>query len=199
MPISSLIASGIETLCNGFLSLDERSSDRRRLLTGKVLGICLRPFPQCYFVISETRVDVLSHFEGECDCELSLDLLAISQLSRPDAVVTLIKNETLDMSGDIKLAQQFAELFATVEVDLEEKLSRYMGDGPSHLFVGQLREVARALSGFFRSQASQMGEAIVDEYQLAVGRCEYQVFCHDIVVLEAELKHLDERIGGLDK
>jgi ubiquinone biosynthesis protein UbiJ len=197
MPFSALITSGIEAFSNRFLALDERSSSRRRALVGKILAIHLKPLPTCYFVVSETQIDVLGQFEGRTDCQLCLVLTALPKLAETDGVVSLIKSGELELKGDIKLAQQFSDLFASVDADIEEKISRYIGDGPAYLLCQQIHVFTEGLRSQLAYQTQHLGEVLIEEWRLAVGLSEFDLWRRDVDAIAAEIDAVSLRIDRL--
>ncbi|MEZ9856699.1 SCP2 domain-containing protein, partial [Vibrio breoganii] len=83
------------------------------------------------FVFSQ-QIDVLSEYEGQPDCYLSLNLSVLPELREQSNITKLIKQDKLILEGDIQLAQKFAQLMTDCKPDLEEWLSRVTGDVVAH-------------------------------------------------------------------
>ncbi|GGB03326.1 ubiquinone biosynthesis accessory factor UbiJ [Agarivorans gilvus] len=199
MPLSSLFSAGVEALSNQLLNLDEGSTQRRSQLAGKVLAITIQPLPCCYFVVSEQQLDVLNKYEGEPDCRLSLNLLTLAELKQADRIPSLIKQDKLQLEGDIKLAQQFADLFLQLEPDLEEKLSQRIGDVAAYQLLSKSRMLAEALSKVFAQAPVKLTELANEEWKLSVGQVEYQSWQRQVQKLAADCEQLARRIEGLSK
>jgi ubiquinone biosynthesis protein UbiJ len=199
MPLSSLISAGVEALSNQVLALDENSSARRGQLAGKVLAIKISPLPCFYFVISEQQLDVLSQYEAEADCNLSMSLFTLAELKQADKIPSLIKQDKLQLEGDIKLAQQFADLFLQLDPDFEEKLSQRIGDVAAYQVMSKSRMVAKALNSLVKTTPEKLNEMASEEWQLLVGQLEYQSWQQQVQALSADLEKLSGRIEALSK
>lgn len=197
MPLSSLFSAGVEALSNQLLDLDEGSTQRRSPLAGKVLGITIQPLPCIYFVVSEQQLDVLNKYEGEPDCSLSLNLFTLAELKQVDRIPSLIKQDKLQLEGDIKLAQQFADLFLQLEPDLEEKLSQRIGDVAAYQVLSKSRMLAEALSKACAQAPVKLTELANEEWKLTVGQAEYQQWQRQVQALAADCEQLARRIEDL--
>lgn len=199
MPLSSLISAGVEALSNQVLSLDESSSQRRSQLAGKVLAIKIQPLPCFYFVISEQQLDVLNQYEAVADCSLSMSLFTLAELKQADRIPSLIKQDKLQLEGDIKLAQQFADLFLQLDPDFEEKLSQRIGDVAAYQVVSKGRMVAEALNRAFNKAPDKITELASEEWKLLVGQLEYQAWQQQVQTLAKDLDSLAARIQELSE
>ncbi len=86
--------------------------------------------------------------------------------ARPDLVLTLTQSSPLDLArttargdkpavriqGDVQLAAEINWLVDHVRWDLEEDLSRVIGDAPAHALADAARRVAQGLRGFVGSR-----------------------------------------------
>lgn len=202
MPLLSLFSAGVETGINSLQSWDRQGQARRKKLAGKVFSIELKELPcPFYFVISAQKVDVLGEFEGKPDVLVKLSITALDELKDSAKTTSLIKQEKLEVEGDIQLLQQFAQLLTEMDIDWEDELSRYVGDVLAHkLCYGLLQ--AKSLAGKQLCRLQQnIGEVITEEYRLAPGPLEVAYFCDEVSALEkrtnatlARLEQLAEQI-----
>ena len=92
------------------------------------------------------------------DAEISGSLLNLAALagSHPEEV---IQRGDVTIRGDAEVAQKFRELAMLLKPDVEEELSRLIGDTPAH----QALRLVRMATGFGR-RAAQTGVRNVAEY-----------------------------------
>ncbi len=185
MPLLNLISAGVETGINSLQLWDRQGQVRRKKLAGKVFSIELIELPKpFYFVISPQQVDVLGEFEGQADVVVKLSVTALEDLKDSAKTTSLIKQDKLEVEGDIQLLQQFAQLLTEMEIDWEDELSRYLGDVLAHKLcygVGQIKRLAgQQLCRIQRNVA----EVITEEYRLAPGPLEVAYFCDQVSELE---------------
>ncbi len=130
-----------------------------------------------------------------------VNLLALAG-SEPEA---LLQRGAIRMRGDVDLAQRYRELALLLKPDLEEELSRFVGDAPAH----QLMRLALGAVDFGRRAAStatlNAAEYLAHESRDLVPRAEAEVFLEgvdrlreDVDRLEARLALLEQRLGDAD-
>ncbi|MCE2571088.1 ubiquinone biosynthesis accessory factor UbiJ [Motilimonas eburnea] len=197
MPLLNLISAGVETGINSLQQWDRQGQARRKKLAGKVFSIELKELPKpFYFVISTQQVDVLGEYEGTPDVRVKLSVTALDELKDSAKTTSLIKQDKLEVEGDIQLLQQFAQLLTEMDIDWEDELSRYLGDVLAHKLcygLGQARRVAgRQLCRIQRNVA----EVITEEYRLAPSPLEVAFFCDQVTQLE---QHSEQVFARLDK
>ena len=112
----------------------------------------------------------------------------------PDVTVTL---PVLTVSGEPELAAVVGELARTLRWDVEEDLSRIVGDVVAHRAVRAARELWR----WQREAAARIGEALSayasEEPQLLVGEAELRAFAGDVERLAQALDELEQRVARL--
>jgi ubiquinone biosynthesis protein UbiJ len=63
----------------------------------------------------------------------------------------------VDVRGDVQFAAEVAWLAENVRWDLEEDLSRWIGDGPAHGVVSVAQRVVQAVRGFLPKASAERG------------------------------------------
>ena len=111
----------------------------------------------------------------------------------PSAVITLS-----GVSGGGGFADELRYLARNLRPDVEEELSRVVGD----VAAQRIGDGVRAIARWQRDAAARAGEAladyVVDERKLAVRRAELAQLAADIARLAAVLAALEQRIARLD-
>ena len=93
--------------------------------------------------------------------------------ARPDLVLTLTQTSPFDLArsaasgdkpavliqGDVQLAAEVNWLVDHVRWDIEEDLSRVIGDAPAHALANAGRRIAKALRGFVPRRDGDFGAA----------------------------------------
>jgi ubiquinone biosynthesis protein UbiJ len=112
----------------------------------------------------------------------------------PEAV---LQRGDVRIQGDVEIAQKFREVFFLLRPDLEEELSRLIGDAPAH----QLGRAARAVAGWglnaARSAALNVAEYLGHERGDLVPRPEGESFFHDVDRFREAVDRLDARLAML--
>ncbi|MDO6527458.1 ubiquinone biosynthesis accessory factor UbiJ [Motilimonas sp. 1_MG-2023] len=198
MPLLSLISAGVEAGINSLQLLDRQGQARRKKLAGKVFSIELKELPSpFYFVISSQQVDVLGEYEGQPDVLVKLSISALDELKDSAKTTSLIKQEKLEVEGDIQLLQQFAQLLTEMDIDWEDELSRYLGDVFAHKLCYGLLQVKRLAGQQLCRLQHNIGEIITEEYRLAPGPLEVAYFCDEVSALEKRTHATSARLAQL--
>lgn len=133
MSLNDLFCAALETGLNKLQELDGSSKKQRKKLAERVIAITFKEFNKSlYFVISEQQIDILSSFDGSTDCTIQLSVFALNDLKNNQKLTMLIREGQLDVIGDIQLAQQFAQLITTMDIDWEALLANKIGDVLAH-------------------------------------------------------------------
>ena len=111
----------------------------------------------------------------------------------PSAVISLS-----GISGSGPFAEELRYLARHMRPDMEEELSRVVGD----VAAQRIADSVRALARWQRDAAQRAGEALadyaVDEQRLLVRRAELAQLTADIALLGDALTQLEQRIARLD-
>jgi ubiquinone biosynthesis protein UbiJ len=126
------------------------------------------------------------------DAEISGSLLSLAALAgaHPEEV---IRRGDVTIRGDAETAQKFRELAMLLRPDVEEELSRLIGDTPAH----QALRLVRAVTGFGRRAAStsvrNMAEYLAHERRDLVSKPEAEDFYRGVERLREDLDRLEAR------
>ncbi|MFM2486005.1 ubiquinone biosynthesis accessory factor UbiJ [Celerinatantimonas yamalensis] len=194
MPFAPLVSACIELVSNHYLNLDDDSPQRLSALCGRVIAIDISPFPELFFSVSDSQLDVLQHYSGKPDSQLRLAAWSLPKLVDPNRLPELIKSDEVSLAGDIRLIQQFAALFSEVEPELEDKLAQFIGDGLAHLLFRQVYRVSASLRQFWQSGLQNATALSVEEWHLTPGKTEFSVFASDVATLQIDVDALAARL-----
>ncbi len=198
MPLDNLVYALLETGINKLQQLDSSASHKRKALNGTIIGVSFKEFDKAiYFVISNQQIDLLGKFEGQVDCFIRLNFMALMELQDSHQLTNLIKNGQLEVDGDIKVVQQFAQLLTEMEIDWEEHLSRKMGDLLAHKLVFHVKQGKKQFINQNNKAQKQLAEIITEELKLAPGSLEVAYFCDQVSDVEKQLVLLEKRMSAM--
>jgi ubiquinone biosynthesis accessory factor UbiJ len=122
-----------------------------------------------------------------------LSLLALAGES-PEAV---LQRGDVQIRGDVQLAEKFRELALLLRPDIEEELSKVLGDSPAH----HLGRFARAVSGWTRNATAttvrNVAEYLAHERQHLVPKAEGDQLLKGVDTLRESVDRLEARIDLL--
>jgi ubiquinone biosynthesis protein UbiJ len=178
------------------------SAAARRLckqLEGKVMAVHMTGVPLSVFFRSEgDRMHVDTASADIPAAALSGTPLALLRLAGPTPEAA-IRGGAIHIQGDAEVAQAFSELLKQAQPDLEEELSRVIGDVAAH----QVGNAARAALGFGRraveTLTQNVAEYLQEEGRDLPTRTEADEFIADVDKLRDDVARLEARLALIQK
>ena len=199
MPLKPLMTGSIETAINALLWREKALKPARQRLIGKVLRIVLKEFSSpLVLVFSERQVDVLGAWEGEADCTVITRVSVLPQLRNRQQLTALIRNNDLEVQGDLQVVQNLVSLADLAEFDPAELLAPYTGDIAAEGVSKLLRGGAKFLQHGLARQQRYVAETLTEEWRLAPGALEVAWFAEETAAVERELAALAKRLEKLE-
>ncbi len=150
MIIKPLIINALETALNQYLALDEDLSIFLTPITGKVIAINILPFNETlYLCPANDEIQLLENYVGEVNATISGTLSALGLMGLSSTPMRSVFSGEVVIEGDTQVAHKFQQLFEKLDIDLEEKLSKFTGD-----------VIAHKIGNFFRSGQDWTKETI---------------------------------------
>jgi len=189
-----VLTQAIENLLNRNLPRSPRAQELCETLKGKCVRIEAAGLGwrlDCESLGTSLKLTRAEH-QRTPDASISGSLMSLAALAgeHPEEV---IQRGDVRIRGDAELAQDFRELAMLLRPDVEEELSKLIGDTPAH----QALRLARAFTGFGR-RAVDTGVRNVAEYLAhergdLVPRAEAEDFYRSVERLRDDLDRLDAR------
>lgn len=195
-----MLTQAIENLLNRNLPRSPRALELCGLLKGKSVRIespGLGWRVDCESLGTSLRMSK-SLPDRTPDAGISGSLASLAQLAGPQPE-EVIQRGGISIRGDAEVAQRFRELALLLKPDVEEELSRIIGDTPAH----QALRFVSAVTGFGR-RAARTGVRNVAEYfahesRDLVPRAEAEDFYRRVERLREDLDRLDARARLLEQ
>ena len=143
------ISNRLLLLVNHVLMQEPQAMERLKRQSGKVVRAT---WSRLELVLQATPAGLLALADSAKTPDL---VLAVPETSPVALAQTLMQGQRpqVDIQGDVQLAAEVAWLVDNVRWDVEEDLSRLLGDAAAHTLVSRLREAATALRGFLQRQS----------------------------------------------
>ena len=176
------------------------SAAARRLckqLEGKVLALHVTSTTVSVFFRSEgDRMRIETTNVDPAAATLSGTPLALLRLAGPTPEAA-IRGGSIHIEGDAEVAQAFSELLKQAQPDLEEELSRVIGDVAAH----QVGNLARTALGFGKRAVDtftqNVAEFLQEESRDVPTRMEIDEFYADVDKLRDDVARLEARLALL--
>ncbi len=168
-------------------------------LSTKVLALHVDGLPlNIYCKSLGERMELSTSYDGTPSATLSGTPLAFMRLIGPQPEAA-IRGGSVHIQGDAEIAQTFSELMKHARPDLEEELSRVIGDVAAH----QVGTAARSVLDFAQRAAStfaqNISEYLQEEGRDTPSRTEADEFISDVDRLRDDVERLEARIAEIER
>jgi ubiquinone biosynthesis protein UbiJ len=198
--ISQALTSALEVLINKTLVLSDANPSLKKL-TQKTLTLELAEltFPLSFTVcdIAENSKIMVTTLTESTDCTIKTSLSTLRELKAEQQITELIKQNKLDLTGEIKVAQQFASLAENLDIDWHSELASHIGDIPTHKLMQLSKRVSEKVQFATKQIKADASEFIVHEKRLVVTRSQIDQFNQRVVEVSKKVDDLDQRISQL--
>jgi ubiquinone biosynthesis protein UbiJ len=194
-----VLTQSIENLLNRNLPRSPRAGELAAALQGKTVRIEARALS--WIVVAESLGTSLrltkSDSERSVDAEISGSLMNLAALAGPHPE-EVIRRGDVTIRGDAEIAQKFRELAMLLKPDIEEELSKLIGDTPAHQALRLVRPFAGAGRRVATTGVRNMAEYLAHERRDLVPRAEAEDFYRGVERLREDLDRLDARATLLE-
>lgn len=167
-------------------------------LAGKTVAIRVRDTALAmYFVFDDELVLLRTDYSGEPDVAITGSLVTLGRMLGGGGEAA-IRGGQVELTGDAATAQQFEKLLGLAKPDMEEELSRIVGDAAAF----KLAEAVRGVAGWMQESRAVMGgnirEFLQEESRDAPTRFEVERFTDRVGTLRDDVERLAARIARLE-
>lgn len=197
--LAQAISAIIEKLFNQALRYNLHGTSVLKPLDEKTLTLELSElgFP-LNFTVTGDVAQVTSQNEYS-DCTLTTSINTIIELKKQQQLTDLIKQDKLDIQGDIKVAQRFVGLAESLDIDWQSELAKRIGDVPTY----KLGQAGKSILSKLRFASQQIqadaSEWFVHEKKLIVPRTELELFNQGVNQAIEKLESIEQRIAILSQ
>lgn len=193
-----LVIIALEKALNQALALNSNANNGLAALDNKTLSVYLDElaFTLC-FTVCQQHIMVTSNSEHS-HCHIQTSLKTLWQLKQQQEQLTqLIKQGSLDLTGNIKVAQQFASLVDNLDIDWPNQLAKHIGDVPTYKLT-QLGDLLNTKLAFAKQQISaDASEWLIHEQKLVVSTHELAHFKQAVTNVNEEVNQFAQRLDAL--
>jgi ubiquinone biosynthesis accessory factor UbiJ len=194
-----MLTQAIENLLNRNLPRSPRAQELCAQLAGQRVRIEARGLG--WVLVAEclaTSIRLAKNDVEPAAAEISGSLMNLAALAGPHPEEVIRRGDVI-IRGDAEVAQKFRELAMLLKPDVEEELSRLIGDTPAH----QALRFVRAATSFGRRAAStgvrNVAEYLAHERRDLVPTPEAEDFYRAVERLREDLDRLDARARLLER
>ena len=197
--LQQVLCAAVEFVINEALRFNINSNEQLTALEQKTLVVKLAElgFPLCLSV-NEDKV-LVTKLAERADCTITTSIRTLQELKKEQQLTELIKQDRLDLTGDIKVAQQFASLAETLDIDWQTELAKHIGDVATHKLV-QFGKAIKSKVAFASEQIqADSSEYIVHEKRLVVTSSQINHFSQAVTAVKLQTDQIESRLDQLLK
>jgi len=189
-----MINRGAVTALNHLLEQQPWATERLAPFAGRCVEFRCPPLPDLRLRILETGLLEGAAADADADLVLTLAPAALPLLVARDETVL----RQIIIEGSAELASTFQHLFRHLTWDIEEDLSRLVGDVIAHRLVA----TSKAFAAWQREGASRFAENLaeywVEEQPLLARPRDVEKFCGDVDALRDDVARFEKRVERLE-
>jgi len=199
--LPQVLTAALELIINKALLLNTNKALPLQAVAGKTLTLELAElsFPLSFTVSSQliqTKVIVSSLTECS-DCTISTSVNTLKKLKAEQQITQLIKQGELDVNGDVKIAQQFAAIAQSLEIDWQSELAKHIGDVPTHKILQFGNKITKSIGKHSTQLQADVSEYIVHEKRLVVTNGQIKHFNQQVTDVSNNVDKISSRINKL--
>jgi ubiquinone biosynthesis accessory factor UbiJ len=201
MPATPAWLASAEAAFNRNIAVSSSAAALTKRLGGSSLQIEVDGITRVRAECAGGRLALLAGEDSQADAVISGSAPALLQMLRGAASQS---RSSVQIRGDAEIANLYRELFAAARPDLEEELSRWVGDLPAR-HLSQLAKSVRTWARRARRTAGEnISEYLQEEGRDLVTQSEMEEFLRGVDGvregvdrIEARLKGLEQRVQGV--
>lgn len=190
-----MLLATVEALLNRSIADSESAQALCRRLDGRTLAVHVAgPGLSVYCSSDGKQLQLSTTHEGSADASISgspLSLLGLVAKS-PESQV---RSGVVRIEGDAEAAQGFQNLLKAARPDLEEELSRLVGDVAAHQIGSLARGVFKAGQRAVTTFGQNLGEYLQEESRDVPTRLEVNEFTSDVDRLRDAVERAEARLA----
>jgi ubiquinone biosynthesis protein UbiJ len=196
--LQQAFTSSVELLINKVLSLNTSKIDLKKL-EQKTLTVILSELSFPISLSVDSNKVIVSGLTERADCTINTSIKTLQALKAEQQLTELIKQNKLDLAGDIKVAQQFANLAENLNIDWQSELASHIGDIPTHKLMQLGKQVSEKFQFASKQIKADASEYIVHEKRLVVTRSQIEQFNQQVSQVSHQVDDISKRIETLTK
>jgi ubiquinone biosynthesis protein UbiJ len=193
-----MLLDRLENALNRNIADSRKAKSLARQLDGRAMSLVVQGTPiALYLRLDDGRCAISTRQSGTADATIAGTPISLLALAGPQAENSL-RGGAVRIEGDAEVAQKFRDLLRQVRPDVEEELSRVIGDVAAH----QVANVARGVLDWARRASSafagNVAEFLQEEGRDVPARVEVEEFLEGVDTLRESTDRLEARLARLE-
>lgn len=199
LQIKPLLIGVLESALNSYLQLDDRIEQLLMPMAGKVIAIHVMPFDETvYLCAGEQRMQFLENYTGDADARLSGSLSALGLMGLSATPMRSFFKGEVRIDGDTQLAGRLQRLFEKLDINLQGRMARYLGDDLAQRFGSLFRGSRDWSQHTLQSFRLNLQEFLQEETRDLPAKAEADILFQSIDQCRDDLERLEQRLSRLN-
>jgi len=199
MTLKPFLLGALEASLNQYLALDQDSGYFLAPLAGKVIAVTVQPFDDTiYLCPTNDSIQCLDQFPDPPDTRLTGSVWALGLMGLSSTPMRSVFSGEVKIEGDMQTGRKFQELFAKLDIDLEEKLSQFTGDIIAHKVANFFRAGQRWSKESLETFRLNAKEFLQEETRDLPAAPEVDIHYAQVDELRTDFDRLQSRIERLE-
>lgn len=195
--ILTLLLSALEKIIAQALKADPDAADQIAQLDNQVFEIhCDDWNIQFYIICIHRELQFERKTQRKPNTIIRGTLNHFLHVFMKGATTNTLFEYPIDIDGNIHNIEVMRDAFKNIDLDLEEKLSHYVGDQLAHKIFSQAKKAKKTLKNTSEKLVSQTESYIYFESKLLPTRKQVEEFYNDIAILRDDVARLEARINA---
>jgi ubiquinone biosynthesis protein UbiJ len=187
-----------ERWLNRYVSESTAAMDLLEELAGSSFAVRIEGTGLACVLIAETDRIALKAEVGAPTATLRAAPIDLLRLVRAGGVASL-KGTRAELTGDLQIAERFAELLRLARPDFEDELSRWIGDVAAHEVGRAVRHAAAWLGKASAALRMNAAEYLQEESRALPAALEAEAFYGDVERLRDDVERAAARLQRLER
>jgi len=162
--------------------------------------VTVQPFAETIYLCPTTdSIQCLDQFPGQADTHLSGSVWALGLMGLSSTPMRSVFSGEVKIEGDMHTGRKFQELFAKLDIDLEEKLSQFTGDIIAHKIANFFRAGQSWSKDSLETFKLNAAEFLQEETRDLPAAAEVDIYYAQVDTLRNDVDRLQSRIERLIK
>lgn len=189
----------LEPAVNNLLKEDASAAEKMKKLDGKSFAVELTNLSiQVKLSILNQKLSFSTNTEG-ADCKVITTSDQLKQISDASQLTKLIKEDKLDLEGDLGIAQGFSGLFMDNAINWQAALAKFVGDAMAYRIIEKAKSLSRLFDNKTTDANYTVSSLLTDELKLAPSAREVEQFSQGVDDVRAKIDRLSAQLTHLRK
>ena len=197
--LPNFVLSLVERILNQALKLDPNVAQKLNTVKQQRLLVEVRDWQQTIqLVFADEKLHLYAADNSDySDCMISADIDTLVALKNPAILTQLIRQDKLDLQGDLNIAQAYSGAFSEIDIDWPEQLSAYIGDEPAQQLYLHFMSIKRHGSKINAQLSTTLTSLFQDELAFTIHPLELAQFKQQNRELKGQVAAIEQRINTL--